>query len=112
MTFDNRKFILAVMNQADFIIACEKVCEDILQILKSKNQDYSIGKDAFRNFRFAEFLDMTVEQGILIRMTDKISRIVTLSSKSPDVAGESLSDSISDLIGYAVILKVYADQSR
>lgn len=78
-------------------------------ISEAKNSDYAGNGDAFQNFRICESFGMTVEQGILVRMSDKMMRIANLISRPGKVKDESISDTLSDLANYAMILKVYID---
>lgn len=77
-------------------------------IMYSKNADYADVTDPFRNFRAAESFGITIEQGILVRMSDKMSRIGNLLSKETHaVKDESIEDTLQDLANYAAILATY-----
>ena len=79
----------------------------MLEIAEAKNHDYG-GKDSnpFANFMAVESLGIaTAEKGILVRMTDKMSRINTLLSAEAKVNDESVADTLIDLANYALILK-------
>lgn len=81
------------------------------EILDSKNKDYS-GEDTdpLRNFKDASLLaGVTVEQGLLVRMADKIARIRNLTKKKDSVGevGEKLEDTLMDLSNYSAILSYY-----
>jgi len=79
----------------------------MLEIAEAKNHDYG-GKDsnAFANFMAVEHLGAaSAEAGITVRMTDKLSRIITLLNKEAKVADESITDTLLDLANYALILK-------
>ena len=51
----------------------------------------------------------SVETGILVRMTDKFSRLVNLTKPgfNAKVKDERVSDTLDDLATYSQILKVY-----
>jgi hypothetical protein len=73
--------------------------KEALELMKKKNNDYASGSDPFMNFRRAEYL------GVLIRMTDKMSRISTyLNQGKLSLSNESVYDAIVDIINYSVIL--------
>lgn len=103
------------MTQTQFIAALEAEYKKNVDISRAKNADYATGDDAFRNFRLISTLSsgsISVEQGILVRMTDKLQRVTNLLSRSPNsekVVDEKITDTLSDLANYAMILKVYID---
>ena len=79
----------------------------MLEIAEVKNHDYG-GRDSnpFANFMAVEHLGAaSAEAGITVRMTDKLSRIITLLNKEAKVADESVTDTLIDLANYALILK-------
>lgn len=82
------------------------ICMEALELMKKKNNDYANGVDPFLNFRRAEYLGFsTAELGVLIRMTDKMSRISTYLNKGElSLQNESVQDAIVDIINYSVIL--------
>lgn len=79
----------------------------MLEIAEAKNHDYG-GKDSnpFANFMAVEHLGAaSAETGIAVRMTDKLSRIITLLNNEAKVNDESITDTLLDLANYALILK-------
>lgn len=75
-------------------------------LMDRKNADYSTSDDPFANFRLCEAISggtISTEAGILIRMTDKISRLYQLLNKEASVAEETIEDTCLDLINYAVL---------
>jgi hypothetical protein len=82
------------------------ICEEALELMKKKNNDYASGSDPFMNFKRAEYLGFaTAELGVLIRMTDKMSRISTfLKNGDLSLSNESVYDAIVDMINYSVLL--------
>ena len=83
------------------------------ELLKKKNQDYG-GKDSnpFKNIENCSTLGISPEQGLLVRMMDKISRVSTLLEKESEIKTESLSDTLLDLINYAAIMKAYIENKQ
>ena len=81
-------------------------------ISEKKSSDYAGTDDPFKNFRGCEMYGISLEQGILVRMTDKMARIANLLDKKAKVKDESISDTLSDLCNYAMILKVYLDSKN
>jgi hypothetical protein len=84
----------------------QDICSEALELMKKKNNDYASGADPFMNFRRAEYLGFsTAELGVLIRMTDKMSRISTfLKNGDLCLSNESVYDAIIDMINYSVLL--------
>jgi hypothetical protein len=81
------------------------------RIMEIKNHDYAgaAGESPFRNFTSPEALGIaSTEQGILIRMVDKINRLVTFCKDGKlEVTNETAADALLDIINYAVILGAY-----
>ena len=79
--------------------AIEQVCDDIKALLLEKNAKY--GNSALSPKRI--FSSSGSTEQILVRIDDKLSRIATRGFR-----GEQDEDTLSDLIGYLVLLKVAA----
>lgn len=91
-------------------------CVKAVELTRVKNLGYTAGTDdPFSNFRFAAQLasmpgkdPVTVEQTILSRMADKLSRFKSLVSRnSQGTADESLIDTLNDLFVYSNILQIW-----
>ena len=98
------------LNPANYIAIFRKLQEQELDITIRKNADYSWDALAFKNFDMVEKLWIcSAETWILVRMTDKLSRIITLlqSNDEPKVKDEKITDTLADLSNYARILNVY-----
>lgn len=80
-------------------------------VLQAKGEDYTGGRGRWFNFEFtAEALGISVETSILVRIGDKVSRLMSLADgKDPSVAGEKVEDTIMDLIGYLILLDGYVN---
>ena len=81
----------------------------VLEIAERKNADYAGNSDPFKNFKMCEQFGVSVEQGILVRVSDKMSRIGNLLGKEAQVKDESIFDTIEDAINYLAILKAYLE---
>lgn len=88
-------------------------CLFSVELTKRKNEGYTAGSnDPYSNFRFAAQMaslpgkdPVTVEQTILSRMADKISRMKSLLVRPEfSTADESLMDTVNDLFVYSNIL--------
>lgn len=95
------------MDRESFFVALEKNDQNGIEIIKAKNHDYANAMDPFKNFRACELFGLSVEQGILLRMSDKMARIGNLLNAEQKVKDESIEDTILDLKNYANILLVY-----
>lgn len=77
------------------------------EICKAKNSDYAGAGDPFANFRRAEAMGVcSTEQGFMVRMIDKLSRISTLvqPGATAQVKDESVEDTLMDLANYSFLL--------
>ena len=79
--------------------AIARVCEDIKTLLLEKNAKYG---DSALSPRRIFSQQGSIEQ-ILVRIDDKLSRIATRGFR-----GEQDEDTLNDLIGYLILLKVAA----
>jgi len=98
------------MTRSEFLLFHRTAVEEGIAICKAKNADYASASvesaDAFRNFRMVEVLfAIPAEQGVLSRMTDKCSRLNTLSlpGVQRQVADESLRQTAIDNANYSII---------
>jgi len=71
-----------------------------IETILAKNADY--GSSVFEVPVLAPECDAGT--AIRVRMSDKINRIRSLLKRPPEVAGDSLTDSIRDLGGYCLLL--------
>ena len=75
---------------------------EICELHDKKNADYAKDSDPLSNFRMAEAFGIPASKGVLVRMSDKWSRIQELSKgKTPN--NESLRDSLIDNAVYSLI---------
>jgi len=103
------------MTQKDFLAHAKETFTRCHAVLEKKNSDYSASDDnAFRNFEAVENFKITdVKTGILVRLTDKFTRLTNLIHKGQGkVTDESLQDTIEDAINYLVILHSYLEHAK
>jgi len=100
------------MNTETYINELRDNFEKALEIMISKNKDYAGKDDPFKNFEMSSIVGVTPERAILVRVTDKISRISNLLDKSNDVSDEKITDTIIDCMNYLNILKVYLEKKN
>ena len=74
---------------------------EALQLFSKKNEDYG---DAFANFGVI---------GVLVRMSDKISRALSISNKNVTLVNdESMRDTLVDLHNYAAMAIMLIDETQ
>lgn len=86
--------------------------DQCLAISRKKNADYADVGDPFKNFRACEALGVTLEKGIIVRMSDKLVRAANLLERPAQVLDESLEDTLRDLINYSAILIAYLQKKN
>ena len=93
------------MTRQDFNDFHVKMCSEAFELMKRKNADYGGAADPFANFRMSALLGLNPEDGVLLRMQDKMARIVSFLRKGDlAVKEESWRDACVDLVNYSVIL--------
>ena len=98
------------MKHSEYLIKHSELCKRMEELTLVKQLDYSSGSDdAFFNVSRCESKGVvTTEQGIYIRISDKIARIESFLKKgSLEVKDESLIDSCVDLANYSLMLGIY-----
>ena len=76
--------------------------EEICELHSRKNHDYATDENPLSNFRRSEAFGVPAWVGILVRMSDKWSRIEQLAN-GKTAQNESLRDSLIDLAAYALL---------
>jgi hypothetical protein len=103
------------MTLDEYIEIHQRLCDEARELSKAKNHDYAGAGGAFpfANFERCEMLGVTTTtRGFLVRMTDKLSRIIEFARTGTfAVQDEKLEDTIKDLINYACLLYAY-EQDR
>jgi len=99
--------------------------DGLKETTRKKNADYAgSSPDAFFNMRMVELMQITsTETGILTRMSDKFSRIISLIKRAKldqidagdgmvasEVSDESITDTLLDFANYNVLLAIYLQQ--
>lgn len=96
------------MTHAEYLKEFKQITEEMYELTKAKNADYASEQDGFANFRLIEKLGAaTVEQGFVVRMSDKLQRVSNLISRPNKVADEKITDTLQDLAIYSIIFLLY-----
>ena len=114
----HQKFIKKYANKQNklrmtLINNTKQLFEEALETMKKKNADYSgTEDDGLGNFRLsAKVAKVSIPQGILIRLSDKLARIGNILHTEAKVKDETIFDTIQDGINYLAIL-YYAIQKE
>ena len=87
------------------------LCAKAFDIMKTKNNDYagSKGDTPFANFQRCEAMGVcSVEQGFLVRIVDKVSRLSTFAADGKlAVKNETYEDAILHILNYCVLMSAY-----
>lgn len=101
------------MNRTQFrdaLVANQEACMNLIDI---KNADYAKDSDPFSNFRTAEMMGLSPEDGILLRFLDKVSRLTNVyKNKETAVSDERIEDTILDAMNYLNIFLCYRQNSK
>ena len=100
------------MNQELYLKKFEMELNELGKLTNRKNRDYAGKENAFSNFEKIEQMThgrIKLEDGLLVRMTDKIARISNLLEHSAYVEAEKITDTLQDLAVYSIILKIYLE---
>ena len=104
------------MNRQELFKHHKEICGEALGIMEKKNHDYAgeNGDSPFANFTRSEDMGIcSTEQGFLVRLCDKLSRLSTFASAGElKVDNEGYHDAIVDIINYCVLFDGYVSSKR
>lgn len=104
------------MTREELLKHHEIICKQARDLMDKKNRDYAgnDGLEPFANFTRVESMGIcSTEQGFMVRLTDKMSRISSiLESGKNHVKDESFEDTMVDVINYIVLLSAYRQEKR
>jgi len=108
---------MGTIDREELLELHSKLCQQARSLMEAKNHDYSGGRDKsdpFLNFTRVEKLGITdTKTGFMVRMTDKISRLITfIHNGTFHTKDEALLDTILDLINYSILLYSYAQNEK
>lgn len=105
------------MNAKEYFEFHRDMCDKARAISQAKNNDYSAPDSraedpyaVFANFMQAERLNIcSVEQGFLVRLSDKFSRLCNLlrPGHEQSVMDEKIEDTLLDTVNYLLLLAGY-----
>ena len=95
------------MNREELLKHHDFICKEAKELMKVKNHDYAgdSGETPFANFERCEAMGVcSTEQGFLVRVIDKVSRLSTfVEAGKLKVENENYNDAIVDIINYMVL---------
>ena len=104
------------MTREELLKHHEVVCKQARDLMDKKNRDYAgnDGKEPFANFTRVESMGIcSTEQGFMVRLTDKMSRLSSiLQSGKTNVSNETFDDTLVDVINYIVLLSAYRQEKQ
>jgi len=98
------------MDNKQFLRHLQSTFDACINIAKIKNEDYANSDNPFKNFEMSTQVGVAPARAILVRISDKISRISNLIDREASVKEERITDAIDDAINYLAILKAYLDK--
>ncbi len=104
------------MNSKELLTLHDETCKVCKDIMRTKNSDYTGGKDAtdpFANFKCSEVIGIHPVHGLLMRVLDKIQRVRSfVNDKELQVPDESVEDACHDIVNYAILAKAMLMEAR
>jgi hypothetical protein len=90
-----------------------KLLDKMREVHSSKNHDYAGADDPLRNFRMCEAMGIPAWKGVLVRISDKFSRICSFAKQNElQVKDESIKDTLLDMANYCVICAILYDEDK
>jgi len=96
----------------------ERIYKESMALIETKGHDYNykqqMGGDTLFNLRVAYILGVvdTPAKSVVVRMIDKMMRIISLTDADPEVKNESMEDTIKDLHNYADYWLIFKQEEK
>lgn len=104
------------MNREELLKHHDKLTATAKEIMKQKNHDYAgeKGDSPFANFQRTELMGVcSTEQGFLVRVIDKVSRLSTfVSAGELKVDNEGYEDAVLDIINYMILFSAFVEDKN
>ena len=104
------------MNRDELIEYHHDLCDAARELMRLKNHDYAGegSSNPWMNFERSELMGVCkTEQAFMVRILDKISRLITfVDAGQLQVKEESVFDSIVDLINYLVLFGAFVNEKK
>jgi hypothetical protein len=103
----------AKMSCDDYLTFVEGLFESMLELITTKNKDYTAGGSAFANADKAIEYGVDPMVGVLLRMEDKMQRVRSyIKSGELAVKGEGIEEAFKDIIGYSSMCLGMLEQGK
>lgn len=87
----------------------EELLKEMSEIHKKKNRDYA-GDEYLSNLRMCERMGVAAWRGVVVRLTDKMARLIILARPETTATNESVRDTFLDTAIYSLMgLIAYED---
>jgi len=89
-----------------------EIVKEMTELHDRKNRDYA-GSDYLSNFLMCERMGIPAWKGSLIRLSDKLSRLMNISRTGEiAVSEETVVDTLMDLAVYAIVTRILYENSK
>jgi len=87
---------------------------NMVSIMLAKSHDYNEGQgDSYENLRSSAKMGIAPWRGVLLRMSDKFSRLCSFSNKQEyQVKDESFRDTLIDMANYSLLAVLMWDEEK
>ena len=83
-----------------------EIVKEMIELHDKKNRDYA-GSNYLSNFLMCERMGIPAWKGCLIRLSDKLSRIMNIAkTEKISMSDETITDTLMDLAVYAIITRI------
>jgi hypothetical protein len=89
-----------------------EIVKEMVELHNRKNRDYA-GNDYLSNFLMCERMGIPAWKGCLIRLSDKLSRVMNIAKTNEiAVSDETVVDTLMDLAVYAIVTRILYENSK
>jgi len=89
-----------------------EIVKEMTELHDRKNRDYA-GAEYLSNFLMCERMGIPAWKGSLIRLSDKLSRLMNIARTGEiAVSDETVVDTLMDLAVYAIVTRILYENSR
>lgn len=96
----------------------QAVTKEAFELVSSKGNDYNsqqqAGGDTLFNLRVASMLGLvdSPERSVLVRLCDKIMRLVSLTAPGVTPKHESIKDTVLDIVNYSIYVLAFCNEKK